>query len=234
MNAALLAQGAGKYRCGKCNKVSNALDSLFDEWPDAGASAPAAGTVPELGISIDLKASGDAEFPDGESPAKEKKSGRKRMLARAAWGAAALALLVITVVHLADVFQQPLQENARLQEGLVKIGLRESVPESTYRDLNQIHLVASEMRSHPTQTDALRLSATIVNRASQSQAYPELEVILLDVNGQTLARRLFKPSEYLAEGANIEGGMTPEAYLPVVLDLADPGNQAVGFEFKIQ
>ncbi len=239
LNAALLAQGAGKYRCGKCNKISNALDSLFDEWPEPGASAAAKGNVPELGISIDLKAPRDAEFSAKENPVAEEGAGdagpvRKGMLVRIAWIFAALALLVVTVINVTDVFRQPLQENAALQKSLVKMGIRESVPESPYRDLSKIHLITSEMRSHPGRADALRLSATIINQASRRQAYPVLEVILLDPNGEALASRQFEPFEYLAENADIEAGMTPKAYLSVVLDLADPGNQAVGFEFKIQ
>ena len=234
LNAALLAQGAGKYRCGKCNKVSNALESLFDEWPDAGDSAPTAGSVPALGISIDLKTPRDAEFSDGEDPAEVEITRSKGKLARAAWGTAALVLLIVLVVNLADLLQKPLQENSEIQQGLAKIGLTELPPESPYRDLDKIQLVASEMRSHPSRANALRLSATIVNRAARSQAYPGLEVILLDLKGQAVASRQFAPSEYLAEGADIDGGMTPEAYLPVVLDLADPGSLAVGFELNIR
>ena len=239
LNAALLAQGAGKYRCSKCNKISNALDSLFDEWPDAGASAAAQGNVPQLGVPIDLKAPEDAEFSAEEDPAADQGAAqagpaRKRILVRVAWIFTALVLLVVTVINLADVLQEPLQENTGIQKSLVKMGIRESVPEPPYRDLSKIHLITSEMRNHPGRMDALRLSATIVNQASRHQAYPILEVILLDSNGQALASRQFEPSEYLAEDADFQDGMTPEAYLSVVLDLADPGNQAVGFEFKIQ
>ena len=44
VNASLLAQGGGKYRCGKCNKSANALESLFDEWPEPGDKPPGAGS----------------------------------------------------------------------------------------------------------------------------------------------------------------------------------------------
>jgi hypothetical protein len=98
----------------------------------------------------------------------------------------------------------------------------------------QIQLVDKDMRSHPERADTLRLSATIVNRAALHQAFPGLEVILMDSSGQPIASRRFEPSEYLTSGADIEGGMTPEAYLPVILDLADPGRQAVGFELNIR
>ena len=239
LNAALLAQGGGQYRCGKCNKISNALDSLFDEWPDAGARAAEKGNIPELGISIDLKAPADAEFSEQEHQAGEESDdnagiGRKATWVRTAWVLAALALLIVTVINLADIFREPLLERAEIQKSLVKMGIRDSVPEAPFRDLSQIHLVTSEMRNHPARKDALRLSATLVNQAKQRQPYPGLEVILLDLDGQALASRLFEPSEYLAEDAKVEDGMTPGAYLSVVLDLADPGSLAVGFEFKIQ
>jgi predicted Zn finger-like uncharacterized protein len=234
LNAALLAQGAGKYRCGKCNKVNNALEALFDNWPDAGESAAKEGSLPELGIAIDLKVPKDAGFSDGKSLAEDEGAGTRRKVSRIAWSAAALVLLIVMVINLADLFRKDIQDNVKVQQGLAKVGLREMPVEKPFRDLAQIQLVASEMRSHPSRPKALRLSATIVNRAGRMQAYPVLEVILLDLKGQALASRQFEPAEYLAEGADIGGGMSPEAYLPVVLDMADPGQQAVGFELNIQ
>ena len=78
----------------------------------------------------------------------------------------------------------------------------------------------------------LRLTATIVNRASQSQPYPDLELIMLDAQGQPISTFRFSPADYLTEGASRDAGMTPQAFLPLVLDLPDPGNAAVGFELN--
>jgi len=231
LNAALLAQGDGKYRCGKCNKVSNALESLFDDWPDAGDPVPALGSVPTLGMSIDLNAPDEDDFSVEEIPGGEKSTNRNDKLVRVAWLSAALVLLIVTAFNLAYFFRQPQQEYRGIQNSLGKFGLSEAPPEALGRD--QIQLVGRDMRSHPERADALRLSATIVNRAARHQAFPGLEVILMDSNGQAIASRRFEPFEYLTTGADIEGGMTPEAYLPVVLDLADPGRQAVGFELNI-
>jgi predicted Zn finger-like uncharacterized protein len=225
VNASLLAQGAGKYRCGKCKQLNNALESLFDEWPDPGDRPPAAGKLPALGSSLDLEAAKQARLSSGEgSPIAEGEGGedqravRSKKLLRAAWITSAIALLILVTVFLADFFQQPLLNS----------------PTASLRDLDQIQLLSRDMRSHPTQPDTLSLSLTIVNRAPRSQAFPGLEVILLDSSGQTLTSRLFEPGEYLAEDANIETGMTPEAYLHIKLDLADPGRQAVGFELHFR
>ena len=88
------------------------------------------------------------------------------------------------------------------------------------------------MRTHPSLPGILQLTATIVNRAPRVQPYPDLEVILLDASGQPINESRFAPSDYLAEGTAADSGMTPQAYLPLVLELPDPGNEAVGFELN--
>ncbi len=128
---------------------------------------------------------------------------------RAAWITTAIALLILVTVFLAEFFQQPLLDSPIVRDMLGKTGLRETSPTAPLRDLDQVQLLSRDLRSHPTQPDTLSLSLTIVNRAPRSQAFPRLEVILLDSSGQPLTSRLFEPGEYLAEDANIESGMTP-------------------------
>jgi predicted Zn finger-like uncharacterized protein len=241
VNASLLAQGAGKYRCGKCKQLNNALESLFDEWPDPGDHPPVAGELPVLGLSLDLDvakqarlSSGEASLIDDEGGGEDQGAGRSNKMLRAAWITTAIALLILVTVYLAEFFQQPLLDSPIVREMLLKTGLRETLPAAPLRDLDQIQLLSRDMRSHPTQPDTLSLSLTIANRAPRSQAFPKLEVVLLDSSGQPLTSRVFKPGEYLAEDANIETGMTPEAYLHIKLDLADPGRQAVGFELHFR
>lgn len=241
VNASLLAQGAGKFRCGKCKQLNNALESLFDEWPDPGDRPPAAGELPVLGLSLDLEAAKQGRLSSGEASliaegegGEDQGAGRSKKLLRAVWITSAIALLILVTVFLADFFQQPLLDSPIVRNILVKTGLGETSPTASLRDLDQIQLLSRDMRSHPTQPDTLSLSLTIVNRAPRSQAFPGLEVILLDSSGQNLTSRLFEPGEYLAEDANIETGMTPEAYLHIKLDLADPGRQAVGFELHFR
>ena len=233
INAALLVQGAGQYRCGKCNKLNDALVSLYDTWPDAGAAAPIPGNVPKLGLSLDLEAAREDVIFAGEKD-DEPRPEKGRVISRGIWIAVALVLLLVTVANLGHFFRQPLLENAQIQRGLVKAGLQEESTARVTPDLGLIELVSSEMRSHPDQPDTLRLNATITNRANLKQAYPRLEVVLLDSLGEPLALRIFNPGDYLAEDADIGAGMTSGAYLPLALNLSDPGQQAVGFELKIR
>jgi len=241
VNAAVLAGGAGRYRCGKCNKVSNALESLFDEWPGAGDAPAKAGEVPVLSTSIDMARAAksrampeDAPFipdTDAESAPSE---GRSRLLVRMAWITGALVVLAVVAFQWAAFQGEPLLERAGLQSAMTRLGLEEPPPEQPFRDLERIHLVNRELRSHPTLPGRLRLGATIVNRAPQAQPYPDIEVSLLDSTGQVVSRQRFTPADYLSSKPGSDARMQPQAYLPLVIDLDDPGMRAVGFELQFQ
>jgi hypothetical protein len=86
------------------------------------------------------------------------------------------------------------------------------------------------MHTHPTRTGILVLSLTFVNLAEQVQAYPEMEITLLDASNQQVAKRRFPPTDYLRAGTDTSSGLAADVYLPVLLELGDPGEQAVGFE----
>ena len=227
VNASLLARGGGKYRCGKCKKLCNALDSLFDEWPAAGERPPATGELPVLGIHINLDEARKTRLSPDQAAVK---NGSK--LLRLTWITVALIIAVVVAFKLAEFYQAPLLELPVVQSVKSRLGIQDPAAGLPFRDLQQIHLVSRELTSHPFQADMLRLSATIVNRAPETQPYPDLEVILLDASGEPMSKLRFSPGDYLAEGASRDSGMTPQAYLPLVLDLPDPGREAVGFELN--
>jgi hypothetical protein len=146
----------------------------------------------------------------------------------------ALVIAVVVAFKLAEFYQAPLLELPVVQSVKSRLGIQDPAAGLPFRDLQQIHLVSRELTSHPFQAEMLRLSATIVNRAPETQPYPDLEVILLDASGEPMSKLRFSPVDYLAEGASRDSGMTPQAYLPLVLDLPDPGSAAVGFELNFQ
>jgi len=101
---------------------------------------------------------------------------------------------------------------------------------------------------------ALRVSAIITNRTGKPQARPLLQVTLEDRYGAPIGRRAFHPEEYVAApaiGTATTGTATgtpmgtsssaataipqlpPRGVLPVAVEVADPGNEAVGFKLDI-
>lgn len=240
VNAALLAADGGRYRCGKCNKINNALAALFDEWPQAGARAPQAGQIPVLGLTLDLEAAAQSrQLPEdtaaGEpEPARQSHSTVRQLLVRASGIAGALVLLVVVTWQWSDFQGKPLLERSGVRAVLTRVGLQKAPPEQPFRDLEQVQLVSRELASHPYAKGQLRLSATIVNRAERKQPYPDIEISLLDAAGQVVLKRRFAPADYLDPGRAPGSAMAPEAYLPLVLDMEDPGERAVGFELEFR
>lgn len=241
VNASLLARAGGKYRCGKCQKLGNALEALFDQWPDAGARPPEAGDIPVLGLPIDLanarksRLSPEEAALTGDPDETTAASGRSGgWLMRTAWILLALALVAFTVVEIAKFKEIPLANLPLVEPAMLRLGLKEPPVAPVFRDLEQIQLASRELTSHPFKAGTLQLTATIVNRAPQSQPYPDLEVILLDSNGGKVSQMLFSPGDYLARGKASNSSMTPGAFLPLTLELPDPGNEAVGFELNFR
>jgi predicted Zn finger-like uncharacterized protein len=101
------------------------------------------------------------------------------------------------------------------------------------QDINLIDLVEARVAPHPKFNKALRIRATLVNRASFSQAFPTMEVTLSDNTGQVVARRAFKPGEYV-EKTRVDGElMPPNVAIPVLLDVTHPDNRALGYEIRL-
>ena len=57
------------------------------------------------------------------------------------------------------------------------------------------------------------------------------EVSFTDKSGGLVAMRRFSSAEYLGEDINSGAGLSPESPVQVVLEVIDPGTEAVSFQF---
>lgn len=99
---------------------------------------------------------------------------------------------------------------------------------------HQLHLVASNVQAHPTVKGALMISASVRNDAAFAQPYPVLKVTLTDARGQHLAMRRLQPEEYLDDQSVLHRGLDPGASAVLLLEVQDPGADAVGFELAFE
>ncbi len=153
---------------------------------------------------------------------------------RTNWGMIATALLLVALLvaqyiwgdryHLAqfaqwrpalDMFCKPLDCDLPLR-----------------RDPGQIEITEREIVRHPYIADALLVNATFVNNADFPQAYPLFQISFSDVSGAPVAARRFRPAEYLAVPAAMDNGMAPGEQVHAVLEIIDPGERAVSFQFE--
>ena len=80
---------------------------------------------------------------------------------------------------------------------------------------------------------ALRVRASVVNRATGAQPYPLLRVTFVDRFGGQVARRDFRPAEYLPGRAVPTQLLAAGARADADLSIVDPGTQAAGFELDV-
>lgn len=90
-----------------------------------------------------------------------------------------------------------------------------------------------QVRTHPRFPDALEVNFIFNNDSTTSQPFPNLELAFSDLNNRLLANRMFTPEEYLTPDLQQFGKMPPQTSVHVVLDLADPGEQAVNYSVTL-
>lgn len=95
----------------------------------------------------------------------------------------------------------------------------------------KLQVIARAITSHPEKTNALLVTLTLRNDGDFAQTWPQLELSLLDREGGLVARRNFGPEAYRhPNGALLQPGI-PQT---LRLELADPGDQVVGFQFEFR
>ena len=98
----------------------------------------------------------------------------------------------------------------------------------------RLRLLASNVQAHPSVPNALMISASIRNDAAFAQPYPVVTITLADAQGQRLAMRRLQPQQYLDDRAALRRGLAPGATAVLLLEVADPGDKAVAFEFGFE
>ncbi|MDX2428480.1 MAG: zinc-ribbon and DUF3426 domain-containing protein [Xanthomonadales bacterium] len=230
LSAALISHGRGLVECGQCGRSFSSLSFLFDEWPSGEAHRPANGpdfALPVLGPTGKDDTVSDATSSDSDEPGPSRMERRQLV-----WILATVLLAVLTLAHIAWTFRQPLLENSRVSSWFKQNDSVKDEQQGLLKDPQQIKLVSRDMHTHPTRSGILVLSLTFVNLAQHNQKFPELEITLMDAANQPVAQRRLQPVHYLRPGADIQAGLAADVYLPVLLELGDPGDQAVGFEIQ--
>jgi predicted Zn finger-like uncharacterized protein len=228
LQATQLSHAHGLVKCGQCGRSFSALNFLFDEWPAGEAYRPEKGVrrgTPVLG--------GERRIDTQQDDAEVGEEAREwRWTNRLGWALSIALLALLTAANTGWTFRDSLAAHPRIGPWLEQHGWLQQAQKDPLKAPQQLQLVSHDMHSHPTRAGILVLSMTIVNLATQAQVYPVLEVTLLDAVNQPVARRRLQPADYLRPDADVRAGLAPEVYLPILLEFADPGMRAVGFEIR--
>jgi predicted Zn finger-like uncharacterized protein len=186
-------------------------------------------------VSAEFTARGSAQGADelsGLSPAMMFHDDVSSHQARTSWGviAASLLLTLILLAQYAYWDRYRLVQISALRPALEWLCAPLQCDLPLRHDLAQLEMIEREVRDHPRVEDALLVNAVFVNRAPHPQAYPVLQVSFSDVVGTPIAVRRFLPEEYLRK-KNAADGMVPGEQTLVMLEVVDPGERAVSFQF---
>lgn len=230
LTAASISHARGLVQCGKCGRTFSSLSFLFDEWPAGEAHRPAKG--PNAALPVLRPANGAASDSEKTSSETDESDGAKVKPRQLAWMLATAALIILTIANIGWTFRQPLLDQPHINNWLKQAGWLKVEQRGLLKNPKQIQLVSRDMHTHPTRSGILVLSLTFVNLAQRNQVFPELKITLMDASNQAVAQRRLQPEEYLRPGADTQAGLATDVYLPVLLELGDPGDRAVGFEIQ--
>lgn len=136
------------------------------------------------------------------------------------WAVGCLLLLAVLLAQAAYFFRTELAANLPgLRPVLTSYcGLLQctvSLPQKA--DL--VSIESSDLVADPAQSNVITLNALLRNRAPYAQVYPNLELTLSDAQDKALARRIFRPAEYLKPGEDEKQGLAANRELSVKLNL---------------
>ncbi|MCV6624083.1 MAG: DUF3426 domain-containing protein, partial [Cellvibrionaceae bacterium] len=101
-------------------------------------------------------------------------------------------------------------------------------------DLSKLKASNLVVRSHPEEEQALVVDMVLLNLANFEQEFPDIQLTFSNIDGKAIARRSFRPAEYLAgelAGASI---MPIQRPIHLSLEIVDPGEQAVNYKVDVK
>jgi len=150
------------------------------------------------------------------------------------WTVAASLLSLLLLAQAAYFFRIELA--ARLPDlkpalvGYCKL-LRCNVPLPQNTDLMSIE--SSDLEADPEHANQINLNALLRNRAPYPQAFPSLELTLNDAQDKPLARRAFKPKDYLPPQESEAAGLLPNHELGIKLHLDTADLRPMGYRLAL-
>ena len=202
--------------------------------PEPGPPAPEARhTCPSPTTEASSQSSEDTGLSSAEqAPAPRFGEPADRSRVPMLWGLGVSALLAALVVQAGYFKREALShypEARPLLESLCGVAGCELPPRRAPAEIRVEH---REVRVHPSVPQALLISLRIVNLAPFDQPYPVLELMLLNTDGKVVARRRFRPAEYLPAEPEYPQLMPTGVPIHLRMELVDPGEETTGFEFR--
>ncbi len=254
ITSAQLKSANGDVRCGRCFGTFNALKNLADEPPSTTDNTPTEkpqSTAGNEAATENLATSAEEVTETETEPRQDNKNDIKHAHSqqlleelqghasagqaggnRLGWALLSLPLAALLVLQYAYFNLNQLSQNAQYRPALASLCSVADCKVPLLKRPQQIKLVQRDIRAHDKKKNVLVVKGMILNEADAIQTFPIMQLSMQDITGHTMTGRRFLPKEYLANSPNIDSGIGTKQSHQIQLELIDPGQEAVGFEFE--
>lgn len=101
------------------------------------------------------------------------------------------------------------------------------------RHLDSMSIESSSLEADGSHENQITLNALLRNRATYTQAYPHIELTFNDTQDKLLARRTFRPADYLPPPENEKDGLASSHEISIKLRLDTTDLRPVGYRLVL-
>ena len=239
-----LDRAGGQLHCGECQQVYRAIDYLFEDLAAARSvvetqraagvqSAEVSSRYTPLQIPEDEESGWEVTAESRSEKQPSTHDWQNRTVSMADIGSGLMVGLFVLLLGLQWVYfnRDTLAAEDSWRSKMERFCELAQCELPMRVDLARIGIVERDVRKHPVAEEALLINVTFENRADFVQPYPLFEVSFTDKSGSPIAMRRFSSAEYLGGDIDTGSGMPPQSPVQVVLEVIDPGAEAVSFQF---
>ncbi len=241
--AAQLQAHQGQVRCGHCLQAFDARPDFIADEPHPQlelhefATAPHS-TAPLLGepeldfrphtaVLTDSSVNEDALLNSAVDVAVVKGGG-------VWWGLMIALLMLALLLQLSYVWRADLAARIPASQPLLKtmcngLACQVGLPQNS----ELISIESSNLEADPNNSQLISLNVLLRNRAHYALALPHLELTLNDTQERAMARRIFKPAEYLAMSQQAEAGIPADQEISIKVWLELQGLNPSGYRLVL-
>jgi predicted Zn finger-like uncharacterized protein len=175
-------------------------------------------------------ASADSPAEDAEAAPPDNRAQWWRRVPRwAFWTAGAIILLLVLISQILVYDRADLRANPVTRSPVQALYSAFGHPLPPRSDVDALAISGASVGVVPGASSKLKVVATLVNKADFAQSWPLIKLTLTDRFGETVAQGLYGSSHYLPAKTSDDNTIPAHASRQVRLEVADPGNRAVGF-----
>ena len=224
----------GMVRCGRCRRVFDARRNYISEQADRQLKLPILDEPVETNPT-DIPVLRPMTLAEQVAIVQDEDHGDARTKQHAwPWAIASLFLFLALFGQAAYFFRADLAAQLpKVKPALIAYCrlLKCSVPLPQKTELLSIE--SSNMETDPAHDSLITLNALLRNRATYAQAFPDLELTLNDTQDNPVARRVFRPTEYLPPVESASTGLLPNHEINLKLRLNTTGLKPAGYRLVL-